>query len=275
MILEGFSGCRVDLTASGTVRKTAPGPAYNDRLRAQCLCQKQFFGVIECPAVLSEGMDGDRYFFEMAFVPGMTPLDAADAHGTGVLVRLADRLAAMLVKFADDADGVIAPDLFRAKIAEVGGRIGAAFEGGDRAVIETAVSRLAAADWNLIPKTSAHGDLTLENILARPDGGFTFIDFLDGPFRSAALDLAKLRQDTRAFWCLRPRPNRPPGVPVDRIVLLGQLDRLLDERLSGRLAMAADRQKQLLAFQLLRIVPYCVDRAVARFLAFNMARQFS
>jgi hypothetical protein len=96
---------------------------------------------------------------------------------------------------------------------------------------------------------------------------WAFIDPLDGPLTSVSLDIAKLQQDTVSFWSLRPRPDASHAADsLDRAIMLEYIGRQFQSRWAELPAEFTDRQPQLLLFQLLRIVPYCRDAAVCRFL---------
>ena len=271
--LKGFSGCVVELTDGGVVRKTAANAAYSSRLMAQCSKQAQLASLIPAPAVLKDGWSGDLYWFEMEFVEGLDLLEAVDAWGIDVLTRFADRVVEILGACSQLRDGTLASSLFTGKLQQVRATIPPTIDAAGRRTVEELVDRMLMLDWSGIPATASHGDLTLENIIVRHDGTLAFIDFLDGPLSSVCLDIAKLQQDTRSFWKLRPRDTDwpEPGM-LDRVILLKYLDDLFCDRLADFLPELAGRRNQLLLFQLLRIVPYCRDAAVAVFLVHRLMK---
>jgi hypothetical protein len=55
----------------------------------------------------------------------------------------------------------------------------------------------------LLPSSTCHGDLTLENLIYSNDNRFVLIDVSLGDYDSWVFDLAKLRQDLDAKWFLR------------------------------------------------------------------------
>jgi tRNA A-37 threonylcarbamoyl transferase component Bud32 len=55
----------------------------------------------------------------------------------------------------------------------------------------------------LLPSSTCHGDLTLENLIYSTDNRFVLIDVSSGDYDSWVFDIAKLRQDLDAKWFLR------------------------------------------------------------------------
>jgi hypothetical protein len=55
----------------------------------------------------------------------------------------------------------------------------------------------------LLPSSTCHGDLTLENLIYSTDNQFVLIDVSSGDYDSWVFDIAKLRQDLDAKWFLR------------------------------------------------------------------------
>src|SRR6202007_385393 len=89
----------------------------------------------------------------------------------------------------------LASALFLRKIGDTAQQayraLGMAFAQSIVAVTQNLLDR----DWDGIPESVCHGDMTLENLLLRKDRGAVFID-CDEPFVSSSwLDLAKLCQD--------------------------------------------------------------------------------
>ena len=95
-----------------------------------------------------------------------------------------------------------------------------------------------------IPKSSYHGDLTLENILWHPDNGFYLIDAQSGIWDSYIFDICKLRQDVECGWFLRNNP--------------ADLDEKLQYLQQGLLAQwPVAANPILLILMLLRVYRYC------------------
>jgi hypothetical protein len=203
----------------------------------------------------------------MEFVEGLNLLDAIDAWGIGIVPRFIDQVAAALTACARSPRGVLPAAQFTDKLAGVRASLAALSDADARPGLERVVERMQTLNWKGIPDTAAHGDLTLENIIVRHDGTLAFIDPLDGPLTSVSLDIAKLQQDTVSFWSLRPRPDASHAADsLDRAIMLEYIGRQFQSRWAELPAEFTDRQPQLLLFQLLRIVPYCRDAAVCRFL---------
>ena len=62
---------------------------------------------------------------------------------------------------------------------------------------------MLARDWDNIPESPCHGDLTLENILLTAGKTVGLIDCDEAFVSSWWLDFGKLFQDIAGHWCLR------------------------------------------------------------------------
>lgn len=262
-VLKGHSGAEVVLhSGAGTslVRKTAGTPAQNERLLRQSVRQRELLACgLRLPRVLREGLDEHgRAFFEMEYVPARSlaailcdaaPFDAAS-------VEMA--LGRMLGLFQMTEDGALPARPFHDKLDQIAAAVPQA---------SALAARLRAMDWEGIPSSRGHDDLTLENILVCPSHGLVFIDCDEAFVSSWWLDVAKLCQDAMGHWCMRALYlNRPGSVAwlnarqrLDRMAqMLGAMAARLDPRLPARLA-------QLTALHLLRTLPYARDAALTAF----------
>jgi aminoglycoside phosphotransferase len=279
---HGHSRCEVLLCRGPGgyfVRKISGAADYDDRLTAQMEKQAFFRSVgFPCPAVLARGERDGRPYFDMEYVAGRNAVTMLEASSPARLDSFAETLLAQLSRLAATVDGALAPDLFTDKIAAVRATP-FSFDAPAALTAELTAARLrfadllAGLDWSGVPASQAHGDMTLENIIQLADGSLTFIDFLDGDLSSFWLDIAKLHQDLRAHWFLRGLIGREGGggVSADMLLSLRHLADRLDAGLAARWPAAAARAPQLLAFQLFRIFPYCVEPGVARFVADRIA----
>ena len=247
----GHSGADVVLHTDDSdtwVRKSAAQSAGNARLLRQALKQRLLAAQgLPFPRVRELGFDAARRaWFEMDYVPARTLGDlvrSQAAFDRRAVIRAVDEL---LAKFRLTAGEALPPELFLAKIAEIG-------RSSDDASLHRAAARLSAMDWSGIPASASHGDLTFENILVAPDGGVVFID-CDEPFASSwFLDLGKLFQDALGHWCIRTAPS------------IGAREKLAHwARDFGALAPDA-RLAQFAALHLLRTMPYAKSADTAAF----------
>lgn len=261
--LAGHSGARVVLHATHSrsfVRKTAASPAGNDRLLGQIEKQRHLTRIgLPFPRVLMSGFDDQGCaFFDMAYIPGCTLADAVTNAMPFALEPVFAAVERVLWLFRSCRGEALDAELFRAKIAGIGGA-------GDMA--RDCAERLIGLDWEGIPSSPAHGDLTLENVMLGPERDIVFID-CDAPWVSSYwLDMGKLYQDIHGHWCLR---RLPPGVSrANAIEKLAQLDTLFRPLIEPALAQ---RLPQLAALNLLRALPYAPDVETAAFIRARIGR---
>ncbi len=275
--LAGHSGARVVLHAGPAhsfVRKTAASRAQNERLLDQIEKQRHLARIgIPFPRVIASGIDGTgRAFFDMAYVPGHT-LAFAVANSIpfapGPVCAAVER---MLWLFQACRGEPIAAQAFRDKIGAIAAS--ADSDTGLEDTIRDCTERLLGLDWDGIPDSPSHGDLTLENIMLGPERNIVFID-CDEPWVSSYwLDMGKLFQDLYGHWCLRHLHLRPDlavqrANAIEKLTQLESLFRPLVEREEPELA---GRLRQLAALNLFRALPYTRERAVASFVCARVHR---
>lgn len=281
--LHGHSGCRLLLLRERDcdayrVRKISGSAGYDARLRAQRHKQGAMTALgLPCPAVLKEGLleGGElagRYCFDMEYVRGQNLGEVLEHGDSALFDTVAGSLAATLRGLAATASGCLPAGLFLDKIAAVAAAVPPCLEGGNdpegmREAIGETAARLAAHDWSGIPASQGHGDMTVENVLRRPDGGLCFIDFLDGPLNSCWLDVAKLHQDLRGHWFLRALTDEQRCGPRGRglRIAAAKLAALLHGHTHTLWPDLRERLSVLTQFQLFRIVPYCRSDEVLAF----------
>jgi tRNA A-37 threonylcarbamoyl transferase component Bud32 len=253
------------------VRKTAKARDSNLRLRQQAIKQRLLGAQgLGFPAVHEIGTDeAGLAFFEMDYVPARTLADiiaGAAPHDRDAVMAAITRLVGHLATLQT---GPLPSTLFHNKFAEIVGHAGTlAPLLSHRDLIGAIAMRLGAMDWNGIPYSPGHGDLTLENILISPEQGVVFID-CDEPFASSWwLDLAKLFQDIEGRWFLRGDAN-PSVDALARLTQFGQQLRGYAGALAPKLPQ---RLTQLAALHLFRTLPYVRDDAVAGYVCAAIAR---
>lgn len=95
----------------------------------------------------------------------------------------------------------------------------------------------------VLPKSTYHGDFTLENIL-HTNTGFVMIDPVTTEYDSYVFDLAKLRQDIECKWFLR-----------NSEVKLDTKLEILNSKIKH--SFSQDINDSLLILMLLRVIQYC------------------
>ncbi|WP_042697175.1 hypothetical protein [Azospirillum sp. B506] len=281
--LHGHSGCRLLLLREQAcdtyrVRKISGSAGYDGRLRDQRHKQGEMAALgLPCPAVLSEGLlsGGElagRYYFDMEYVQGQNLGDVLEHGDTAMFDAVARSLSTTLYGLAATVSGCLDTRLFLDKITAVATAVPPCLEDGNdpagmREAIGRTAARLAARNWSGIPASQGHGDMTVENVLQRPDGRLCFIDFLDGPLNSCWLDVAKLHQDLRGHWFLRNLPDEQRSGPRGRglRIAAAKLATLLHGHLHPLWPDLQGRLPVLTQFQLFRIVPYCRSDKVLAF----------
>jgi len=273
--LKGHSGAQVLLClkdGASLVRKTAGSKAQNQRLKDQIAKQRLLAAHgLPFPRVLAEGIDPTGLAYaEMDYVPARTVASIIAAGSPFDQNRVLKEIRSALTLFRMTAGGTLDPGLFTRKIDEIVGKMSA--KAGSLAGPIAAMGRmLSARDWNAIPESACHGDMTLENILIG-QRRTVFID-CDETFASSYwMDLSKLFQDVDGHWCLRELHLTAPGGTA----MINAVERL--HRLAGPLhALAAHvapafaaRKAQLTALNLFPTLPYTKSKKQLEFVLSRM-----
>ena len=219
-VFHGHSGARVVFHADARiVCKTAATSEANTRLLAQAEKQRRLFMLgLPFPRVLAERIDADgRAAFDMQYLPGRSLADAVSQAATFDPAAVVKSVERMMWLFAPAAGLPLASHFFQNKIQAI------AAKGGDD--VRQAAARLSACNWNGIPESPCHGDLTLENMLITTARTVAFIDCDEAWVSSYWLDFGKLFQDIEGHWCLR--RLYAPGIPqTQRVNAIQKLEPL-------------------------------------------------
>jgi aminoglycoside phosphotransferase (APT) family kinase protein len=276
--LVGFSGASLLLIERGdktVVRKQAMRPDQSARLRAQCArLQSAAADGIPCPAVIDEGEELGRYWFEMEYVPGASLATVVVSGYDSDWVGMTAQIGALVQRFRGAATVLLPPRAFTDKLADIARRC------AERPIvapllpaIERLAAELAGMDWEGIHDGPSHGDLTLENILRRPDGTLVFIDFDVPDQGSWLLDVGKLYQDVKGQWFLRRLAlANPASVELLNAQLrIARVAALCDELFLPWVPGGRARVSQFAAFHLMRTLPYATDPHVPAFVLSRIA----
>jgi aminoglycoside phosphotransferase len=275
--LKGHSGAEILLCVRGrssVVRKTAGSVTQNTRLQQQIAKQRLLAAHgLSFPRVISEGID-DRglAYAEMEYVPARTVASIVANAAPFDQEPVLKAIERALTLFRLQAGDALGADIFQRKISDIVAKSTTRAADGLLADKIAGIGReLSSRNWNAIPSSPCHGDMTLENILLQQKRA-VFID-CDETFASSYwLDLSKLYQDVDGHWFLRKLYLEPPT----KTALANAVGRLL--RLAAPLRALALRlepgfdayRPHLTALNLFRTIPYTNDRKQIEFVLDRM-----
>lgn len=276
--LAGHSGASILLITRASerrVRKIAKGAAENGRLLRQMDKQRSAHEAgLGTPAILAFGMDGDRAFFDMEYIPSRSVARSIVEGAPPNLDKLGDYLTRVIEYHRAKSGPLIPRRVFEDKLANISSRCGPTLAHlGLSGIFLELVSGVLDGDLE-VSSSPSHGDFTFENILIGQNGDFILIDFDDPGFSSWQLDLAKLMQDAWGRWCLRSLLLERPGC-VESVNALVELDRVrstLVTRMLSNFPLSQCDLGRLCLFHLARIIPYCKDDRLILFIMNNAHR---
>ncbi len=217
MILKGHSGCSLELTDDGIVRKTSRDKPYNTRLSSQIEKQKAFcHPSIRTPRIFTSGIKNGLVYCDMEYIQGVSFQEYCAYTPYHDIKQLFDKLLTTNNQTKDCTKEIYTKCLSLSGFP---------------------MEMLEEVSWE-IPVGACHGDLTFENILVKNNNVYV-IDFLDSFIESSLIDQSKLMQDTFCAWSFRDKNY----VPWHHLYMLNNL--------------IHDKRKYiLLLIHLYRIVPY-------------------
>lgn len=194
-MIKGHSGCSINIKDGLLVKSTKDTDYPKDRLVAQIEKQKLFYEIISdkqllVPRVVKEDFSGG-YSVYMQYFRCSNIVQYLHRAGKSDLDALAKSLCD-LVDFCINKCALVTVDkhLLINKFRSIQTPSG---------MTEKFESYLD--DEITIPIGICHGDLTLSNVLIKPESNnFVIIDFLDSFIESPIVDIAKIRQDTKHGW---------------------------------------------------------------------------
>jgi len=204
--LSGFSGALIallrDARGNVFVRKAAKAPGDSKKLARQADRQTELGAILAdvagMPEVLRTGEAEGCYWFDMSFVPGRDGIRyLADAshvefdNFTAQIEGLVDRLAST----ADQASPIDVRSAVADKLLDIDRKTA-----GEHRHLLARLNFAASGMPHTLPRTAAHGDLTLENLILDREEKLWLIDTIDSPFDHYWIDLSKLFQDCEGRW---------------------------------------------------------------------------
>ena len=253
--LKGFSGCDVTLHIDPSsnkkfVRKISSGVPYNSRLISQMKKQAQFENdFLKTPKIYDAGMIGDKFYFDMEFISGVTFHNFISTHSPNSVEHIFSHLRIYLGS-CDQKDSDLTEPI-QEKINSL------------RPVIDEkfhfVLDYCQQHDWKHMKSGSCHGDLTFENIIIYKSDVY-LIDFLDSFVDTKYVDYAKVLQDLIFMWSWRNSSSSPI---IKCMSLYNSLAKDMSEE-------EFSYTKRLLMLNVLRIVPYA-DPKTLRYLSAIMS----
>lgn len=204
--LSGFSGALIallrDARGRSYVRKAAKTPADSTKLARQADRQTELGalldGVARMPEVLRTGEADGCYWFDMTFVPGRDGIRYLSDASHIEFDSFTGQIGGIINRFASTADQASPIDV-RSAIADKLLDIDRKTAGEFRHLLAR-LNFAASSIPQTLPRTAAHGDLTLENLIVDRQDKLWLIDTIDSPFDHYWIDLSKLFQDCEGRW---------------------------------------------------------------------------
>ena len=255
-LIKGHSGCTI--TRHGDTIKKGAGVHYSSfRLYKQYLKHRQFEAIVKnidgvaVPKVYGNKPFFEPFFYSMEYIPYNNVVDMLEQAGRKELVNFVNRITALL--------NTMLTQCYWAKWSDVKplllSKLGDCLDSND--TLYKDIEYRINYTYGGIPVGICHGDLTMTNIFYKSSKNLVLLDFLDSFVESPLIDIAKLRQDTKFYWCLEKL-----GRPCDTIKVkqsLSFLDKQLVELMTN-LGNLGEICQLFLAINLARILPYTTDK---------------
>lgn len=192
MNLRGYSGCKIELTKDGRIRKTSSSPSYNSRLKQQKKKQADFstsLSFLGSPKVFSSR----RNSFDMEYIRGRDFVSFLSESGKEEIEEFSEKISQYILESIESCEiKKIKKELIEKKILDIYKK---------RKLLVLLEFTETLPEYMGIPVGRCHGDLTLSNLLMQNEK-IILIDFLDSFIESPLVDMAKIRQDTKHKWSL-------------------------------------------------------------------------
>lgn len=251
--LNGYSGCKVLLCQdekSKYVRKISPFQSYNDRLESQSQKQERFNGEekykIKTPKIFRKGYIENLFYFDMEYISGNSMSDfLCNTDISSIRPHIS-----VIIDYLSESETTGKKDISQ----EVSKKVKNIGKSSSKYNIY--LESILENDWHNTPVSSCHGDFTLENLMVS-NGEVYFIDFLDTFAETRLLDISKLLFDLRYFWSRR-------QVKRKAIVKNMHLDAVI--RNTYLYKSNTSTINSLIALDILRILPYCKEDYLIKYL---------
>ena len=264
-MIKGNSGCLLEVKIKENqpilVRKTSHNLEFNSRLKTQMSLQLTFYDKkILSPIVLSNGFNGELFFFEMEYINGNTFIDwLQDGDVSTIINNISIILKQISSNIILDTQYDL-NNLVQLKLESILEQISNV--NFHQFIMENR-SLIMDFDWSVCPITECHGDLTLENVLISEDNKIYYIDFLDSFIKTWLIDIAKLLQDTMLFWSLRYKMD---DLSINYRIRLMSITNIIISFIRNWNHEAVCLVYRLMLINIFRIMPYCKDEVTEQWI---------
>ena len=192
----GLSGCKLELIGN-TIKKTSPNKSFNNRLVKQAIKQQSFFNSysnIFTPQIYSIEEDS----FTMEYIPGESYNKFFNKCSKNDL----DLVLNNIYNYFDEVQ--INKKIYNSSIIEtkIINKLKSLLPNSNyKKLIKFIIKDIKNINFQNIPKTFCHGDLSLTNFIFRRNRLY-LVDFLDSYIDTFIVDLVKLQQDLHFKWAL-------------------------------------------------------------------------
>jgi thiamine kinase-like enzyme len=198
----GMSGCKIEKLSDLVIRKYSKDLDYNSRLLDQVKKQKKFFDFnfqyIYTPKILNVS-ESKLHYFDMDYCLGknynqyLSSCSVNELHFFSQQIINYIHVISQNNEFYSDEECKI---ILEKKLNNLKNN------SNYNKLISFILDNLGIFDFDNIPKSFCHGDLTFSNMLFE-ENKICFIDFLDSYLESSFSDLAKLKQDLFYKWIIK------------------------------------------------------------------------
>ena len=194
----GLSGCILKLVGNNVIRKSSPTKQFNQRLEHQINKQVSFSNTIYTNIYTPKIYNSTPGCFDMEYIPGENYMDFFSKASKEDL----DLTYINLTNYFDTIQSN--KKYYNSKVvkSKLNNKLNSLSSNSQyKNFINYIIDKVNTLEFNNIPKTFCHGDLSLTNIIFYKKRLY-FIDFLDSYIDTFIVDLVKIQQDLQYKWAL-------------------------------------------------------------------------
>lgn len=272
-MFKGNSGCTLDLISSRTsvIRKKSFSYEYNSRLEKQMNLQLVFEDEnVKSPEVYDSGYLNDLFFFDMKYINGNTFVQWIRYSDIACLKKTTNLIMSQIINNKKLHNKINTTEVINTKMNQL---INKLIDSDFCQILESNKSLIMNYDWNIIPISVCHGDLTLENIIISEEGSIYYIDFLDSFLSTWLIDVAKLLQDSLLYWSLRYNQNI---IDANYSLRLQAVTKIILSTIRFKFGdYYIGAVYRLLLLNIFRIIPYVNDLETKKWILLSSSRIIS
>ena len=272
-MLKGNSGCTLDIISSrpSVIRKKSFSYEYNSRLEKQMNIQLVFEDEnVKSPKVYDSGYMYNLFYFDMEYINGNTFVDWIRYSDIDCLKKTTNLIIGQIINNDKLQNKLNTAEIINIKIDQL---INNLRESDFYQILESNKSLILNYDWNIIPNSVCHGDLTLENIIISEEGTIYYIDFLDSFLSTWLIDVAKILQDSLLHWSHRYNRNI---LDANYSLRLQAVNNIILNTIHFKFgAHYIGAVYRLLLLNIFRIIPYINDLETKKWIILSSARIIS